>query len=186
MSLLLPRNVAVEIEKRKWVEQRAWYRAKLEALFDFDDPTCNDWNGELRKLDPLLRMGRAKPMAYEPGFSVRPGLFHIVRENESAPPTVQPITGPDGESFSEPSSQVLESLRRNDLQNPRVYGALIAQHELRERAEEQQLVADRDERQTEMLEHWAAVSRTQVSMNTDTPWAQNHAGYSKVRGAKKG
>jgi hypothetical protein len=54
--------------------------------------------------------------------------------NETAAPTVHPITGPDGESFAEPDSALLERLKGNDLQDPRVFAALIAQHEEREKA----------------------------------------------------
>lgn len=154
----------------------------LSQLFDFDDPIALEWNPLLKELDPLLRLGRAKGLAHAPGFPVMPGFWHWVRENESTAPTITPITGPDGESFREPSSGVLEDLRRSDLQDPRVFAVLLAQREESERAAEREIEEAREERQTDMWDHWLAASRTQISMNSASPWSQNHSGR---RGARK-
>src|SRR5438105_925825 len=102
MALLLPAHVEREIQQRKWAERRREHRAALDALLDFDDPVCRQWQPELRKLDPQLRLARARPLAHKPGFPVIPGFYHWVRENETAPATVTPITAPDGKSFAEP------------------------------------------------------------------------------------
>ena len=179
-DLLLPRNVAAEIQKTKWVEQRREFRALLDKLFDFGDPVCREWNPKLKELDPLLRLGRARPMAYEPGWPVTPGFYHWVRDNETAPPTVTPITGPD-ESFREPDSGVLEDLRRSDLRNPKVFAMLLEARAAGERERERAKEVARQERQQEMLERWAAASRTQVSMNPDAAWSQNAAGRRGVK-----
>jgi hypothetical protein len=186
-SLLLPGDVAREIQKKKWAELRAFHRAQLDQLFDFDDPVTREWNPELQRLDPLLRLGRARPKAdpASTGLPVRPGFYHWIRENDTAAPTMTAITGPDGEGFAYPSSGVLEDLRRSDLQNPAIFRALLARQAARERDEEQAKLDERKDRRQEFSERWKAVSRTQVSMNTDTPWAQNAAGYQKVRGQKK-
>lgn len=178
-DLLLPPKVAKEIQKEKWVAQRARYRAKLEALLDFDDPVCREWNPHLKALDPLLAMARALPLAYEPGWSVIPNFYHWVRDNENAPPTVTPITGPDGVSFAEPSSWVLEKLRASDLRDPAVF-ALLLEGEERYEQEQERAERERDEeRQGELWERFQAATRTQVLTSTDVRWAQNSAGRRK-------
>jgi hypothetical protein len=174
--LHLPPRVAREIHKEKWEAQRAHQRATVERLLDFDDPVCREWRPVLEQVDPYLRLGRARPQAYEPEFNVRPGFYHWVRMNPTAAPTVEPITGPDGESFTEPDSSLLDRLRGNDLQDPRAYAALIAKHEQRELAREREQEADREEINREVLERWAAASRTQVLVSDDVPWTQNAAG----------
>lgn len=174
-DLLLPPNVVAEIQKQEWAERRARFRAKLDALLDFDDPVCRQWNPHLRELDPLLRMGRARPMAYEPGWAIVPNYYHWVRDNPTAPPSVTPITGPD-EEWAEPDSRVLDMLRRNDLQNPLVFAAMLEQYDRQQKAEEKQEQVEDEERQREILERWQAASRVQVSTNRDSPWTQNMRG----------
>lgn len=180
-DLLLPPKVRREIQKRKWAEQRAAFRATLNRLLDFDDPVCREWTPVLRNLDPLLRLGRAHGQAYEPGMNVKPGYYHMVRDNETAAPTVEPVTGPDGESFAYPDSRLLEELRAVDLQNPRVYAALIARRELREQQREQEHARDMDEINSESVERWLAATRTQVLMSPDVAWAQNSAGRRAIQ-----
>lgn len=179
-DLLLPPRVQREIQKTKWIQQRAEHRAAIERLIDFSDPVSREWQPVLRKLDPLLRLGRARPQAYEPGMNVKPGYYHMVRENETAPATVIPITGPDGESFAEPDSGLLRSLEANDLQNPHVYAAVIERERNKELVVEKARQADLEEVNAEVMERWASASRAQVSM-TDTPWSQNSQG---ARGRK--
>lgn len=174
-DLLLPASVRREILKDRWAEQRREWRAKLEALFDFQDPVCLEWNPDLKELDPLLRLGRARPLAYEPGWTVQPGFYHWVRDNETAAPTVTPITGPD-ESFREPDSGVLEDLRRSDLRNPRVFAMLLAQRQVREEQQRLRVERDREERQQEMLDRYLAGNRAFVSTSTGSSWSQSARG----------
>lgn len=174
-DLLLPRNVQVEIQKDKWGQQRSEHRAKLDLMFDFDDRVCKRWSRELKRLDPLLRLGRAKPMAYEPGWTIIPGFYHWVRDNETAAPTVTPITGPN-DSFAEPDSRILEDLRRCDLQNPAVFGLLLEQRKAQEAERERRVEAHREERQEEILDRYLAGTATRVSMNDASPWKQSVKG----------
>lgn len=179
-ELLLPRSVVREIAKRKWAEQRAEWRAQLDKMFDWNDPVCVAWSPYLRELCPQLRLGRAKGRAAEPGFTVLPGYYHWVRDNETAPPTVTPITGPEGE-WREPDSGVLEDLAMCDLQNPKVFMRLLAQREERERAIEEERAREREERQQEILGRYLAGTRVQVSMNDHSPWTQNARGRRQRR-----
>jgi hypothetical protein len=181
-DLLLPGNVVREIQKRKWVEQRREHAARIETLLDFDDPVCREWEPELKRLDPYLRLGRARPMAYEPGFTVRPGFYHWVRDNPTAAMTVSVIDGPDGE-FVEPDSGLLAALKRNDLQNPEVYRAVIGQRAVREAEEERERELELERANSEVLELYLAKTRAQVSMNTGSPWTQNAAGKRSAKRA---
>lgn len=177
----LPHSVVLENQKREWVEARARHRAVIERLMDFDDPVCREWTPELQRLCPDLRMGRARPQAYEPGYTIIPGFYHWVRDNVSTADSVQPITAPDGVSFEEPTSAVLEDLRRNDLQNPHVYAALINRHVEVELERERQEQEDHQERVQEVLDRWKSATGAQVLMSPDVPWSQNTAGRRGVK-----
>lgn len=175
-DLLLPPRVRREIQKEKWAEQRAERRAAIRRLLDFDDPVCREWNPVVRKLDPLLSLARARPQAYEPGLHVRPGFYHWVRDNETADMTVEPITGPDGDSFAEPDSSLLDALRSNDLQNPRVWAALIEHRANAEAEREREHRREMDELNENIYERWLAGNRAFVSMDRSAPWTQSAKG----------
>jgi hypothetical protein len=174
-DLLLPPRVQKEILRDKWGQQRAMQRAVVDRLIDFEDPVAREWAPVLAKLDPRLRLGRARPQAYEAGFNVKPGFYHWVLDEPSAPITVEPITAEDGESFTEPSSGLLRDLERNDLQNPHVYRALIEREQSKEQAAEKARQENLDEVNENAMERYVAATRAQVSM-TDVPWSQNSAG----------
>lgn len=137
------------------------------------------WNRELRTLDPLLRIGKAKDRAHAPG--VRPGFWHLVRLNEHAPIWVQPLVGPDG-GFVEPSMAMLESLRQSDLQNSRAVRARRAQDEREAESRRNARVRADEERGEELRDRVKAATQTSVSLNLDVPWTQNVDGR---RGGRK-
>lgn len=185
--LHLPPKTLREIEKEKWVRQRAEHRALAARLLDFDDPVCQEWTPHLRDIDPLLALGRGRNRAYGDGveIGVRPGYFHIVRRNDTAPWTIHAITGPDGESYMDPDSGMLEDLKRSDLQNPKVCADLIAAQEEREARREREIENERAELNEDVLERFKAGTRAQVSMSSDVPWSQNAAGQRDARERKK-
>lgn len=172
--LFLPPTVAREL-----LDERARYEADVTRACH-SDHVCEQWNRELARLDPLLRMMRA-PETEVVGTPLVPGHYHLIRINEGAPASVTPIRGPDGE-FIYPPGRLLEQIKSMDLQDTRV-------ERMRERTQrvlDERLERDkerlREERQREVLEKWWAASRTQVTTNTTVPWTQNHAGR---RGARK-
>lgn len=176
MSLWVPPKV----ERKMAEEAREEYRARLWPLFDFDDSVCRKWNPELKKLDPFIKLGRAKPMAYMPELGVRAGYYHFLRDNPGAPPTVGAITGPN-EEWVEPDGGILQKLRENDLQRP---GALQDRRdrELRaEREKEREKEREIAEWTEEAVDRWNAGNRTFVSMDRSTPWTQS----AKAKRAKK-
>jgi hypothetical protein len=76
------------------------------------------WDADLQKLDPRLRMLRAKEDADLPELT--PGFWHVMRLNDNAPPTVVlTVKNPDG-TYREPDSRVFDELRRDDMWHPQV------------------------------------------------------------------
>jgi hypothetical protein len=170
------------------VAEREEFRARLaseaiRAKADEVRGVLDQFNYELRQIDPLLEMVRAgETVSVE--SAMRPGYYHIIRWNQGAPPSVIVIEGDHGE-YVEPTGRVFDMLKRNDLWDP-ANQRLVAQRErLAEEAAERQKIRDREERQEEIFERVQAATRTQVSMNRDTPWGQNQAGAAKRRGEKK-
>jgi hypothetical protein len=151
----------------------AAHNRRLLDMFQLNDSVQSRWNPELGRLDPLLKLAKAKDGADDP--QVKPGFWHLIRLNELAPFWVQPLMSPTG-GFVEPTSQMLDLLRQSDLQNSRAVRARQAldQREMRERNAAR--AREDEQRQDELREQVAAVTRTQVSMNPDVPWSQNAAG----------
>lgn len=180
-DLLLPGRVARELQRERWQEERRRSRALIEELFEFNDRVCREWSKHLRKLDPYLRLGRARPNAHTDRFAVRPGFYHWIRDNPTTEPTVAAITTAD-DGWCEPDSGLLRDLGRADLQNPRAVAWALERRERRERAVQAERDREKTARLEELAERWQAATRAQVSMNRDTPWSQNAAGK---RGAKR-
>jgi hypothetical protein len=176
--IFVPPRVVRELAQ----ESRQW-AADLDKVCHTDQ-TCEEWTRELQGLDSRLRMVRApdRPVL---GLPLYPGCYHVIRDNDyGAPPSVvTPVRGPDG-GFIEPPGRLLDALKEMDLQNSRVVAAMQARVAAAE-AQQEREKANRHERKVdEIAERWDAATRTQVSMNPDTPWAQNAAGLRQVRNPK--
>jgi hypothetical protein len=176
--IFVPPRVARELAQ----ESRQW-AADLDKVCH-TDKVCDEWTRELRGLDRRLRMVRApdKPVL---GLPLYPGCYHVIRDNDfGAPPSVvTAVRGPDG-GFMEPPGKLLDALKEMDLQNPRVVAAMRARVAATEAAVEREKQQRHDEKVDEVMERWQAGTRTQVSMNPDTPWSQNAAGLRQVRKPK--
>lgn len=179
--LHLPARVERELQKEKWVDQRREHRSQLFAMLNFDDPVCRRWTPELRKLDEHMSMARGRERA---GGLVKPGYYYFVRDAETAT-TLIPVTAADGESWAEPDSRTLEALKASDLQDPRVFAKVLAAQVLEEQQAERDKLREREARQGELMERVAAATRAQVSMSDHVPWAQNAAGYNRIRKNKR-
>jgi hypothetical protein len=153
------------------------HNADIRAMMSFQDPVCAQWSAELQKIDPYLRLARAKENASAPG--VIPGFYHFVRLNPGAPVTVMPLHV-DGE-FAEPTSRMLDTLRQSDLQSTRVRVDRELAERREEEAKERQKARDAEDRQAEMYDRFKAVTQTSVSMNRDQPWSQNVDGRKGVK-----
>lgn len=167
MALWVPPKVAEEL-----VDRRKDYTRRVLGLMHLEGGILNRWNAELRKIDPHLRLGQAFESVPE-GYPLVPGYYHLVRLNPDAPPTTEPIMGPNGE-FVEPSGQMLERLRASDLQNPAVMRDRQKREQLAEELKERATARLREERRDELFGRLAAATETRVSMVPG--WSQNAAG----------
>lgn len=179
-GLFLPPSVAKELlaERQRNVTD--------VMLSTYRDHICETWDRELQKMDPLLIMRRAhnRPALAAVARGLHPGLYHIIRQNPDAPLSLFPVQGPDGE-FAEPSEDVLERLRRMDAHSDRAE-KLRVQLQRQARVHEQRAKElAHEERVDRVHDELQAMTRTQVSMNPDVPWAQNASGFRRTRGNKK-
>lgn len=165
---------------RELVEDRIEYSTKLRDLLYLEGGILDDWNRELRKIDPYLRLGQAVEKV-PVGFPLKPGYFHIIRLNPDAPPTTNTLEGPNGE-FVQPSLGMLERLKASDLQNAAVMRARKAAEQAQEAAKEKEKQGDRELRVEEGVERYKAATRTQVLTSEDVPWSQNVAGRRNGKG----
>jgi hypothetical protein len=150
------------------------FNAELSEMLHFTNAVCAQWNPELEKIDPLLKLAKAKENVVSP--VVRAGFYHLVRMNTDCPWTAEPLAHPVDGSFVEPTIAMLDMLRANDLQNARVTMDRKLAEERDRREKQSAKDREREDRQQEIVEKWLAVSRAQVSMSSDQPWSQNVAG----------
>jgi hypothetical protein len=153
------------------VEGRKDFTAQLLELVYLEGGILDEWNPELKKIDPLLRLGQAVEEV-PAGFPLIPGYFHLLRFNMNAPPTVTPITGPN-DSFAYPTSRMLDRLRESDLQNRAAVEARRVEMENRVRAEEREKTRFRDARREELFDRLASARETRISFDRDHAWTQN-------------
>lgn len=175
MSLWVPPKVERELQ-----EKTLEHKAELKSMFRFDGGILDVWNAELKKVDPYLRLAQAREKAHAPG--VKPGYYHLWRDNPGAPPWVEPLTGPQGD-FVEPNSAMLNVLRASDLQNARVVADMRRRELEAERAAEKAKQAQHEERVEDAVGRIQSLTQTRVSMN-DQPWSQNVAGKRGVKEKK--
>lgn len=165
-NLWVPPKVAQHL-----VEERQAHNAATLQMFDFDVAT--EWNQELRKMDPLLRLGKAKERANAPG--VMPGYFHLIRMNPGAPIWVQPLHDGTG-GYVEPTSMMLDWLRRADLQNPQARRERHRLDAAAEKAAQRTASLEHEQRVDHMMDHWRANTQVRIPFKSDTRWSQNVAG----------
>ena len=162
----VPPRVAQELR-----EQTQAHNTAVQGMFDFD--IAAEWNQELRKIDPLLRIAKAKERAHAPG--VVPGYYHLVRINPGAPLWVQPLHDQNGQ-YVEPSSAMLNWLRGADLQNPVAVRDRQKLDKAAEKAAERTAALEHEQRVDTMMDRWKAASQVRIPFNTDSRWSQNVAG----------
>lgn len=130
--------------------RHASHRAELKQSFDAAARHLAYWNQKLKRIDPALQLVRAASNATLPGL--KPGYYHVVRDNGHHPPTILVHEGENGE-WLEPNSYLLEQLEKGDMWNSRSAkenekrakaARLEAESErARERAERQEELKDR-------------------------------------------
>lgn len=152
---------------------REW-EAQVLAVMHQEGGILDYWNRELEKIDRNLRLMQAQEGAHVAG--VIPGFYHLVRLREGDTfLMVMPLRNPVNGGFLEPSDAMLRGLRACDLQNHRAVADRRKADEAAERAKERASARQDEELRDEAVERWDAATRTQISMNRDTPWSQNNS-----------
>jgi hypothetical protein len=170
MSLWVPPAVSRELR-----ESTQEHNEATLSMFYLDQGVCVKWNKEsspLRKFDPLMRVGKAKPSA-DPTLVV-PGYYHLIRINPGAPLTAMPLHV-RGE-FVEPGEWMIDLLRSMDLQNPQVT------REREERKRKQEAQAEKDKldkramRDEKLMEAWRAHDRPKFNFDPEVKWTNSTDG----------
>lgn len=165
--------------------QRREATAFLGLTTDDGSKWWRDWNRDLEAFMPGLRLCLCPDPAPVDAVAIgaRPGRWGLLFPSMmGGPASVSAFSGPNDE-FVEPGSWVFEMLRAHDWQNPEVLRDRDRAREAAERAAEKRREEDKRRMDEEVLEHYLAGTRAFVSMNTDTPWSQSHAGR---RGVSRG
>lgn len=173
-GLLLPSATARELlAERERREAEATQALREEEQWGW----VQEFNRHLKSIEPYLKLVFCPDPAPldAAAAGAQPGRWHVVRFNPGAPISFIVLQNPDG-SYREPGSWVFDRIRQSDLWNDQVNRERDALIRRAEEAKERQIQADRAARDEDMVERVRAVTRTQVSMNRDTPWAQNAAG----------
>lgn len=174
-EFFVPPRVAYELQQETLRREAEGLRElQVEARFKW----AREFEAELKRIDhrlfgPVFCPDPAPLDAVVMG--AQPGRWHVGRENEGAPTSLLPILGPNGE-YMEPTSRVFEQLKQMDWWDDRVMRDRRKRERELEEAKARREERERKEFDEECYERYMAVSRTQVSMNRDTPWTQNHAG----------
>lgn len=164
-----------EVSDAHRTNTRLW-EAQVLANMQQEGPVLDDWNRELRAVDPLLRLMKANVLSVCPG--VLPGFYHLVRLPDRSTNDIMmvaPLRDPHG-NFVEPSFALLDALRACDLQNER------AVMERREAIKQAQAAAERDaereheDRVNEGMELVRHYEDTTVSMTQDVAWSATNRG----------
>lgn len=170
MSLWVPPRVSHELRE----STREHNEATL-SMFYLDQGVCAKWNKEsspLRKFDPLMRVGKAKPNA-DSTLAV-PGYYHLIRINPGTPLWVMPLHV--NYNFVEPGDWMIDILRQVDLQNPQV----VRQREEDKRKAEAQAEKDkltkRAQRDEILMEKWRAHDRPKFNFDPDVKWSNSTDG----------
>lgn len=158
---------------RKQVEQRNEYTASVESMVHRFRGVMNHLNPLLKEVDPHLELIFAPPNADAPGLV--PGRYHVLRHNPGAPPSLMVVETPEG-GFLEPTSRLVDEMRERDMWSAEAERDRKQARARREYEAQKAKEREAEERQAEIAERWAAVSRTFVSLDQSTPWSQNHAG----------
>lgn len=166
---------------------RERHRREAEAMKGVQDEQRWAWKKEFdAQLDRVVE-GMKVVFCPDPApvdavaMGAQPGRWNLIWPGyHGAPLNVMALETPDGE-FREPGAWVFDMLAENDMWSERVQRdrrriKREAEEASRRRKEQERAAGDQ-----EVLERFLAATRTQISMNTSTPWSQNVAGRRKAK-----
>lgn len=175
MSVWVPPTVARELARES---QRREAEAEKALMREQRWGWVREFNAQLDRVVPGMRLALCPDPAPLDAVAqgAKPGYWHVTWPGyHGGPLNIMPLEDAIGARL-EPGSWVFDKLARMDLWNER---AVRERNRIRREAEvakARRKELERAERDQDILERYLAVSRTSVSMNRDTPWAQNHAG----------
>jgi hypothetical protein len=187
--LVLPPRLTRQLERER-VEREAVTLAALRG--DAQDQWRREFNAQLERVVHGMKLMWCPDPAPVDAVAqgAFPGRWNLVWPGfNGGPLAVLPLVltadgprlGGEGE-FVEPGSWVFDHLAESDMWSERVMRERRRIKREAEEAKRRREETERREFNLECLEAWKAVSRTQVSMNTDTPWGQNARGAALARG----
>jgi hypothetical protein len=160
------------MEQRQVRDADIFLRARTDAL-------CDEFNRELRKMDPYLELIFIGDDAGVQGAV--PNRYHLSRRSPDAPATLISITDEHG-GFVEPGSAIFDKLAEGDLWSARSRRERQNAQQEAERARDRKRARETEQRQEELKDRYNAAFRTSVSM-ADTGWSQNASGRRGRRAA---
>ena len=155
-----PPNVTRELR-----DETAQYNEATLAMFQLQYGILDKWNRELKKFDPLMRLGKAHDNAE--GVGVMPGFYHLIRINPGQPIWCIPIH--DNGKFAEPTNAMFDMLRNSDMQNSQVLRDKERMAHEEAASKRREKLRKREEREDSMMEHWKAIYQPKVGFG-DKGW----------------
>lgn len=169
MTLYVPGRV-----REEQLAVRRQHEARLAAMVG-EHSKLEQWNKELKEIDPYLELVRAHENASAPGL--KPGYYHVLRHNPGAPPSLIPVETDEGE-FREPDSNLFDQLRHWDGWDNRVTRDREVRAQKLERARDRQKAREHEERLDEAMLRLKAYNEPGVLFG-DNRWTHR-------AGAKRG
>jgi hypothetical protein len=131
------------------------------------EQTLREYTRELQKIDPHLRMIKAKPNA-DPEGPLKAGYYHVIRDAPGMPVYVTPLMWDNGE-YREPGSWVYEHVQYEDLWNDRSQKAQRKRNKEFEKARQRQKDRDALARAAEYDERVKQANSTQILVKGGIP-----------------
>lgn len=128
--------------------------------------TLEQFNKELREIDPYLKLVKAKETTTVQGL--KPGYYHLVRYEPGFPAYIKPVQHDNGE-YREPDSSVFEMAMLDDMWNDRTRKALREARKKADEARKRQKERESMDRAREFDERLASRNRVQIHVRSK-PW----------------
>jgi hypothetical protein len=155
-QLYLPESARPAIERDRAEVAAQFYSLKSELA---------EWNAELQRIDPRLRMVKAKENT--PADSpLKAGYYHIVMDVPGHPSTILPLEYDNGE-YREPGSWVYPFMEEQDMWNDRARRASRKRGERVREAQERRKEQEQQRYAEQFNERWRAANSTQISVSRD-------------------
>lgn len=138
---------------KEQVAQRERHTARVVSMLQ-TQAQMDEWNHVLKGIDERLELVKAHESAKAQGL--RPGYWHVMRNNPGGPPSLLVVEGPDGE-YREPDSALFDQLRSWDNWDSRARGDRERRMQRVEEAARKRKAEEREARLDEALGRFKAL-----------------------------